>query len=66
MSDLPLPRWRKSSRSGGGNDSCVEVAGLPDLVGLRDSKDPEGPKLALPRDAFGSLLQDIRSGRITA
>ncbi|MFG2005911.1 DUF397 domain-containing protein [Spirillospora sp. NPDC048911] len=29
--------WRTASQSGGGN--CVEVAGVPDLVAVRDSKD---------------------------
>ena len=38
--------WRKSSYSGNGGD-CVEVArGGPDVVAVRHSKDPDGPKLA--------------------
>ena len=37
--DLATATWRKSSLSGGGNnDACVEVAILPELVGVRDSK----------------------------
>jgi len=36
-------QWRKSSHSGGASDeTCVEVAGLPDAVGIRDSRDPDG------------------------
>lgn len=30
--------WRTSSRSGG-EGNCVEVAGLADAIGVRDSKD---------------------------
>ncbi|XRQ16834.1 DUF397 domain-containing protein, partial [Actinomadura welshii] len=42
----PHPVWRKSSHSGtqGGSD-CVEVGRFPDSIAVRDSKDPEGPKL---------------------
>lgn len=44
-------QWRKSSHSGdggpGGGD-CVEVAALShETVGLRDSKDSDGPLLIL-------------------
>ena len=40
--------WRKSRRSSGQNDNCVEVASLPDgACAVRDSKDREGPTLRL-------------------
>ncbi|MEV4332990.1 DUF397 domain-containing protein [Streptomyces sp. NPDC049597] len=39
--------WHKSSYSSGSGDSCVEVAACPDTVHVRDSKDVEGPRLAL-------------------
>ena len=42
-------RWRKSSYSGNGGGNCVEVASnLPDGVAVRDSKNPDGPRLATP------------------
>ena len=38
--------WRKSSYSGTSGGNCVEVArALPAAVAVRDSKDPDGPKL---------------------
>ncbi|MGH4018624.1 MAG: DUF397 domain-containing protein [Pseudonocardiaceae bacterium] len=55
-------RWRKSSRSnGGGNGNCVEVAGMPDRVAMRDSKDPAGPMLAVTRSEWRAFLDGIRA-----
>ncbi|MEU8122421.1 DUF397 domain-containing protein [Spirillospora sp. NPDC049024] len=57
--------WRKSSFSGGATDeACVEVAELLDGVGIRDSKDPDGGRLIVSGDAFGSLLQRIKEGAL--
>lgn len=39
--------WRKSSHSGSGQE-CVEAAlNLPEVVAVRDSKDPAGPALTV-------------------
>ncbi|HXA60883.1 MAG TPA: DUF397 domain-containing protein [Streptosporangiaceae bacterium] len=38
--------WRKSSHSGPEGDECVEVADLTVAIGVRDSKNPGGPKPA--------------------
>ena len=46
--------WRTSSYSGNGGD-CVEVAPAPDCVLVRDSKDPDGPGLAVPTAAWRAL-----------
>ncbi|WP_083733986.1 DUF397 domain-containing protein [Actinomadura sp. CNU-125] len=63
--ELRVIRWRKSSHSGGGNDdACVELANLEGNVGVRDSKDPEGPRLGFSRDDFGGLLARIRRGEL--
>ncbi|GGT94534.1 DUF397 domain-containing protein [Actinomadura citrea] len=57
--------WRKSSYSGGATDeACVEMAALPDGVGVRDSKDPEGGRLTVSGDVFGGLLQRIKEGAL--
>ncbi|MDL4772742.1 MULTISPECIES: DUF397 domain-containing protein [Thermomonosporaceae] len=60
--DLSTAHWRKSSRSGQGGQDCVEVADLSSIVAVRDSKNPDGPKLALGRAAFTSLIATIRTG----
>jgi hypothetical protein len=55
--------WRKSSHSGSssGQLECVEVAGLPaGFIGIRDSKNTDGPHLAIPAESFGHLLRRIK------
>ncbi|MFG1997953.1 DUF397 domain-containing protein [Spirillospora sp. NPDC048911] len=59
--DLTGAVWRKSSYSGPNGGNCVEVARLPGLVALRDSKnDPGGPALSLADDEWRVLLQALR------
>ncbi|TDC57835.1 DUF397 domain-containing protein [Actinomadura sp. KC345] len=58
-----MTQWRKSSRSGtGGQSNCVEVANLSGHVGVRDSKDPSGPRMTLPAERFRRLTADIKRG----
>lgn len=40
--------WRKSSFSGATNGACVEVAFGAEAVGVRDSKQTDGPRLEFP------------------
>ncbi|NKZ03850.1 DUF397 domain-containing protein [Actinomadura latina] len=57
--------WRKSSYTGGGNDeACVELAELAGRVWVRDSKDPDGERLAFGRDAFAGLLVRVKRGEL--
>ncbi|WP_433232621.1 DUF397 domain-containing protein [Actinomadura formosensis] len=37
------------------------MAALASVVIVRDSKDPDGPKLTFGRVAFGALARDIRA-----
>jgi hypothetical protein len=54
--------WRKSSRSTGSGQNCVEVAtNLPGLVAVRDSKNPQGPALLFTPTQWRSLLDVARS-----
>lgn len=63
--DLSGATWFKSSHSGGGND-CVEVAHLEDgLVGVRDSKAPDGPALVFSSAEWNTFTGAIRGGTIT-
>lgn len=45
--DLSTAVWRKASRSSNNGGNCVEVARVGDVVAVRDSKDPDGPKLLI-------------------
>lgn len=63
MTDLSQAVWRKARRSSH-NGGCVEIAAnLPDVVGVRDSKRPEGGAHVVSRSAFAAFLADARSGR---
>ncbi|GAA1794940.1 hypothetical protein GCM10009735_28860 [Actinomadura chokoriensis] len=51
--------WRKSSRSGSSGGSCVELAGVEDAVAVRDSKDPDGAVLLVPRPVLRAALRGL-------
>ena len=53
--------WRKSSYSGNNGGECVEVARMMNgTVAIRDSKDPEGPVLALTAEAWAEFTDRAR------
>ncbi|MEU4258422.1 DUF397 domain-containing protein [Streptomyces fradiae] len=60
----PEGSWFKSSFSDQGGGNCVEVASRGNLVGVRDSKDKQGPALALPRDAYASFIRTVKAGAL--
>jgi Domain of unknown function (DUF397) len=56
-------QWRKSSYSGGNGGACVEVArNLPGAVAVRDSKDPDGPKLAFTPPEWAAFTAGVKAG----
>ncbi|WP_433331623.1 DUF397 domain-containing protein [Spirillospora sp. CA-294931] len=57
---IEVAAWRKSSRSSSNGGQCVEVAPLGGVVAVRDSKDPDGPKLAISQDAWRAFTARIR------
>ena len=59
--------WRKASYSGGNGGDCVEVASTAEvLIAVRDSKNPNGPKLAFPPSGWQSFIQHVRNTAIDA
>jgi hypothetical protein len=60
--DLTQAIWQKSTYSGSGSGSCVDVASnLPGIIAVRDSKDPHGPALAFTPLTWQTLLCDIKA-----
>ncbi len=59
--DLSRVTWRKASYSGNGG-ACIEVGTSPRTVAVRDSKDPEGPKLAFTPGRWQEFTRSIKTG----
>ncbi|MFJ5971507.1 DUF397 domain-containing protein [Streptomyces sp. NPDC093060] len=48
--------WFKSSFSSASGDDCIEVAHTPATIHIRDSKDKQGPQLALSPTTWADFL----------
>ncbi|MET8342484.1 DUF397 domain-containing protein [Streptomyces microflavus] len=60
--EIPESAWTKSSFSGNGSGSdCVEVAALQGGRALRDSKNPEGPKLFFTDSEWTAFIQGVQA-----
>jgi hypothetical protein len=58
--------WRKSSYSGSsGNGACVEVAFGAEAVGVRDSKNVDGPRLGFTPESWREFARQTRSAAIS-
>ncbi|MEV4862483.1 DUF397 domain-containing protein [Streptomyces ossamyceticus] len=60
--DGQAPEWIKSSYSTPDGPDCLEVASTPATILIRDSKNPQGPRLALTPTAWATFLP-YASGR---
>jgi Domain of unknown function (DUF397) len=57
--DLSRAEWHMSSYSSQ-SGNCVEVArNLPGLVAVRDSKDADGAKLMVSREAWRVFIRSV-------
>jgi hypothetical protein len=62
--DISHVTWRKSSYSGANGGGCVEIAQFPAAaVGVRDSKNPEGPSLLLTVDEWRAFVAGAKTGQ---
>ncbi|MEU9122956.1 DUF397 domain-containing protein [Streptomyces sp. NPDC048506] len=63
--DLSAAVWRKSSYTSGEGGNCVEVVDdLPDIVPVRDSKDPHGPAILFPTAAWSSFVSAVKNAAL--
>ncbi|HEV2243195.1 MAG TPA: DUF397 domain-containing protein [Streptosporangiaceae bacterium] len=61
--DLSRAEWRKASYSSTNGGACVEVASnLPRVVAVRDSKQPDGPVLAVTLDEWQAFCAGVKRG----
>jgi Domain of unknown function (DUF397) len=60
--DIGHVTWRKSSYSGNDGGGCVEVAQLPAVVALRDSKDPDGSRLTFSSEEWRAFVAGVKAG----
>jgi hypothetical protein len=54
--------WRKARRSMN-NGNCAEVAAVPGIVAMRDSKDPQGPILRYSISSWIPFVAAVRNGK---
>jgi hypothetical protein len=72
--DLSKAQWRKSTWTGDNGGNCVEVAELTDvadgpedkihhaqLIAVRDSKNPDGPKLFFVPAEWDAFLDGVKA-----
>ena len=60
--DLTRANWRKSTYSANGGNTCVEVGNVVRAVAVRDSKDPDGPRLAFTAGRWQEFTRRVKNG----
>jgi hypothetical protein len=63
MRSSPRVIWHKSSYSHGESGDCVELAAIPDAIGIRDTKNRGAGHLQISKRDFVSLLNEVKTGR---
>lgn len=59
---VEVATWRKSTYSGGEGGNCLEVAdGHPEIVPVRDSKNPTGPKLVFRATTWSAFVTNLKA-----
>jgi hypothetical protein len=58
---VEVATWRKSSYSDGSGGNCLEVSvDHPGIVPVRDSKNPEGPKLVFGTASWALFVDGLK------
>jgi hypothetical protein len=61
MDHLDDPTWRTSSYSGSNGGNCIEVAATGRAVAVRDSKNPDGTKLAVTAATWTAFTSQLKA-----
>jgi len=68
LPDLTQVAWVRSTYSDGNGGQCIEwapaEAAATGIVPVRDSKNPSGPTLAFPTDAFAAFINAVKAGEL--
>jgi hypothetical protein len=62
MDDGKTTVWRKSRNSD--QSQCVEVAAMSGRLLVRDSKNPDGPRLMIPLESWRRFTALAKAGRL--
>jgi hypothetical protein len=54
-------RWHKSTSSSSNGGDCTEVAAGPSSVLVRDSKNPDGPRLTFGPDTWRAFADRVKA-----
>ena len=60
--DLSDAVWHRSTRTGAFGDNCVEVAFVGGAIVVRDSKQPEGPRLVFTPQEWDAFVEGAKDG----
>ena len=61
MIDFSRATWRKSTKSQQ-SGQCVELAKVDGVIGVRDSKEPNGPMLVFTVEEIAAFLDGVTNG----
>jgi hypothetical protein len=53
-------QWRKATYSSSNGGNCIEVATADHTVAVRDSKDPDGPRLVFGVPAWHAFAVKVK------
>jgi Domain of unknown function (DUF397) len=56
-------QWRKATYSSGNGGNCIEVATADRSILVRDSKDPDGPRLPFGQETWQAFAAQVKSER---
>lgn len=61
--ELDNASWRKSTWSDSNDSGCVSIALLRSHGAIRDSTDPTGPIIVIPRGTLSGFLHAVKAGK---